>query len=119
MHMRFIRFFCLAMLAAIGLAATGCQPQDAKYRNLLVGKWQSSKLATPLYLHDSGEWEIKQDDQTVLQYGVWELKGKTLIWSHKSGAHIISDVNTVLTLKAPAFTLRESDQSVTSFTRLP
>ncbi len=117
--MGFIRLFCLVMLAAVGLTATGCKPPDVKNRTLLVGKWQSSKLVTPLYLYDNGEWEIKQDDQTVLQYGVWALKGNTLTWSYKSGSRIISDVNTVETLKATAFTLRETDQSVTLLTRLP
>ena len=101
------------------LLVTACTPHGTDTRTLLVGKWQSSKLVTPLYLHDNGEWEIKQDDQVVLQYGVWEYKDHTLVWTYKIGSRISSDVNTVLAVQASGFQLRESDQTVTSFTRLP
>ncbi len=101
------------------LLATACAPKDAVVRARLVGKWQSSKLVTPLYLHDNGEWEIKQDDQVVLQYGVWEYKDNTLVWTYKIGTRISSDVNPVLAVTAARFELQESDQSVTSFNRLP
>lgn len=111
-----MRWICIFWLM---LLATACTPQGTDTRARLVGKWQSSKLVTPLYLHDNGEWEIKQDDQVVLQYGVWEYKDNTLVWTSKIGSRISSDVNPVLAVTAAGFQLRESDQTVTSFTRLP
>ena len=107
---------CIFLLMVL---STACTPRGTDTRALLVGKWQSSKLVTPLYLHDNGEWEIKQDDQLVLQFGVWEYKNNTLVWTYKIGSRISSDANPVLTLTAASFQLRESDQTVTSFTRLP
>lgn len=109
---------CICILGLVFLA-TACTPRDTHTRARLVGKWQSSKLVTPVYLHDNGEWEIKQDDQLVLQYGVWEYKDNSLVWTYKIGSRISSDVNPVLAVTAASFQLRESDQSVTSFTRLP
>ena len=111
-----MKWLCIFWLM---LVATACAPRDADTRARLVGKWQSSRLVTPLYLHDNGEWEIKQDDQVVLQYGVWEYKDNTLVWTYKIGSRISSDTNPVLAVTAAGFELQESDQSVTSFTRLP
>lgn len=87
-------------------------------RQLLVGKWQSSRLMTPVILHDNGEWEIKQDNGVVLQYGLWDYQGNQLIWTIKQGKTLSRDINPVVSLNPDAFTVRENNRSITSFTRL-
>ncbi len=82
-----------------------------------VGKWKSSKLETPLFLHDNGEWEIKQEDGGILQYGVWEYRDGRIIWRFKSGSRIGRDVNAVVSVADKEFRLREGAQ-VTVFQRL-
>lgn len=112
------RALLLAACAATLLALPGCgrRPQiDAK---VFVGKWHSSRLATPLYLYANGEWEIRQDDGAVLQYGVWEYKDQRLLWSYKLGKHIGHDANTVLAASPQEIRLQESDNSTTIFTKL-
>ena len=84
-----------------------------------VGKWKSSKLITPVYLYENGEWEIRTDDGGVLQYGVWVLKDNTIIWTYKDGSRIGHDPNAVVSVTAQEFKVRERDSSITSFTRLP
>jgi hypothetical protein len=96
----------------------GCQGQDAADRKVFIGKWQSSRLATPLYLYENSEWEIKQDDGAVLQYGIWEYKNKKIIWSHKIGNRLEHDINPVIMAEPKKFQVRESDQSITSFEKL-
>lgn len=95
-----------------------CSPSDAEKRQWLFGKWQSSRSTTPLHLHSNGEWEIRQDNGVVLQYGLWEYAGKQLVWTVKQGEEINRDINPVISLKPDAFALRENDQSITSFKRL-
>lgn len=84
---------------------------------MFVGKWKSSKLTTPLYLRANGDWEIKQDDGTVLQYGIWEYKNKKITWSYKVGSSIGHDINPVLSITSNEFSVMEGDESTTSFTR--
>lgn len=103
------------MMAALCLA---CSPSSGAKRQLLVGKWQSSRLMTPVILHDNGEWEIKQDNGAVLQYGLWDYQGNQLIWTIKQGKMLNRDINPVVSLNPDAFTVRENDRSITSFTRL-
>lgn len=107
-----------AVLLAVAALCLACTPSGADTRHMLVGKWQSSRLTTPLYLHDNGEWEIKQDNGLVLQYGLWAYHSKNLIWTFKHGTVISREVNPVVTLKPSAFTLRENDRTLTTFTRL-
>jgi hypothetical protein len=83
-----------------------------------VGKWKSSKLETPLYLYDNGEWEIKKNDGAILQYGVWRYEGKKIIWSFKAGSDIIHDVNPVLFFSSNEFQLKEKDGTITVFKKL-
>jgi len=109
------------LAASILLAACllgGCQSQDPTDRQIFIGKWQSSRLATPLYLYENNEWEIKQDDGAVLQYGLWEYKNKKIIWSHKIGNRLEYDINSVIMATPEKFQVRESDQTITSFEKL-
>ena len=91
--------------------------RQAISEEMFVGKWRSSKLTTPLYLFKNGDWEIKQDDGTVLQYGIWEYKNKKITWSYKIGSSIGRDVNPVLSVTPNEFKIIEGDKSTTSFTR--
>ena len=84
-----------------------------------VGKWKSSKLMTPVYLYENGEWEIREDNGGVLQYGVWVFKDNTIIWTYKDGGQIGHDPNAVVSVSAQEFKVRERDSSITNFVRLP
>ena len=104
------------MLLASALL-TGCSGRQAPTAASFVGKWRSSKLDTPVHLYSNGEWEIKKDDGSVLQYGVWEYKDGRIIWNFKMGTQIGRDVNAVQSVTATEFRLHE-DQAITSFKRL-
>lgn len=113
-----IRRVLWAVLLALllpALAACGGKPPVSPLS--FVGKWKSSKLETPLFLYENGEWEIRQDDGSILQYGVWEYRDGRIIWSFKLGAEIGRDVNAVVSVADREFRLREGAQ-VTVFQRL-
>lgn len=103
----------LLALAPLG----GCQKKLEASQ--FVGKWQSSRLSTPLVMRDNGDWEIRTEDDAVRQYGVWQLDGQRLIWSIRSpdGA-VTRDVTTVVSVEPRLFVLRERDASTTRFVRL-
>jgi hypothetical protein len=100
------------------LSFSGCSGRDAVTEKTFVGKWKSSKLATPLYLHANGEWEIKTEDGAILQFGVWEYKDEKIVWTYKIDSHIGHDANPVLSAKPREFRLRESDRTTSIFTKL-
>ncbi len=83
----------------------------------LVGRWKSTRTQTPFYLHANGEWEIRREDK-VLEYGVWRLERGSLIWTYKDGSTYRDDINPVLSTGRNQFQIRETDGSVTTFTRL-
>lgn len=83
-----------------------------------VGRWQSSRTLTPLYLAANGEWEIRTAEGAVLQYGVWRYDGKQLIWTYKQGARVFDDANDVLSVAPAEFRLRERNGTTTVFRRL-
>jgi hypothetical protein len=83
-----------------------------------VGKWQSSRAVTPIYLAANGEWEIRKDDGTILQYGVWRYEDKKIIWSIKQGGRVVDDPNPVVEMKHREFRLKEQDGTTTVFRRL-
>lgn len=105
----------LAILPCL-VALAGCKRTSERD---FVGKWQSSRAVTPIYLAANGEWEIRQDDGTVLQYGVWRYTDNTLIWSIKQDRRIMDDPTPVLSVAPDQFTLRERDGATTVFKRLP
>lgn len=101
----------------LSLALLACGAKSTASTASFVGKWESSKLTTPLFLYDNGEWEIKNDQGGILQYGVWEYRDGRIIWLFKHGAQITRDVNAVLSVDAQEFRLQEGSQ-VTVFRRL-
>lgn len=112
---RWGRWAAVMLLLVVALVACGGK-KSASHLSF-VGKWKSSKLETPLFLYDNGEWEIKQEDGGILQYGVWEYRDGRIIWSFKSGSRIGRDVNAVVSVADKEFRLREGAQ-VTVFQRL-
>jgi len=107
---------CLFLVMSTLLQA--CTSKDKITESNFVGKWKSSKLETPVYLYPNGEWEIKQDNGSVLQYGVWEYKDKNIIWSFKTDRGVLRDVNPVVSISPKEFKLTELDKSTTIFTKL-
>lgn len=97
------------------LALAGCQRISAEN---FVGKWQSSRAVTPIHLAANGEWEIRQDDGTILQYGVWRYEDKKIVWSIKQGGRVIDDPTPVLAVERAEFRLQERDGATTVFRRL-
>lgn len=113
----------LTLAAAISLLVTlapGCardpQPQPRQF----VGTWQSSRLASrPLHLLANGDWEIRSEGAAKpLQYGVWQLQGRTMLWTFRSNGETVHDKNRIESFDSGRFVLREQDGSLTSFARL-
>ena len=107
----------LGVMLVLCLTLTGCSGRQHTSKTSFVGKWQSSKLSTPLFLYDNGEWEIKRDEGGVLQYGVWEYREGYLVWYVKLGGRLEKDVNAVLSVAPQEFRLQERD-GVSVFTRI-
>jgi hypothetical protein len=103
--------------AAIALLSAGCG-QSAPRQEQFVGKWKSSRLATPLHMYKNGEWEIRTEEDSVLQFGVWQLDGRRIVWSIKMEGRLDHEENAVLSVGQRRFELRERDGSVTVFERL-
>lgn len=103
----------LVLLALLGLAA--CQRISERD---FVGDWQSARAVTPLHLAANGEWELRQADGAVLQYGLWRVEGKTLVWSVRQGERVIDDPTPVLAVERDRFSVRERDGATTVFRRL-
>jgi hypothetical protein len=109
-----LALLCSGLAACKPQAPTGAEAPVASF----VGKWKSSRLATPLRMHENGEWEVKTDAGSVLQYGTWQKKGDAIVWNFKVGQQISSERNAILAANAQEFRLRETDGSTTVFTRL-
>jgi len=106
------------VLAAVFLlfSVSSCKRQIDE-RNL-VGKWQSSRLETPIYLHANGEWEIKTDDGAVLQYGVWKVKARHITWSYKIDSQFGHDGDPIVSSTPREFRVKENDGTTTTFRKL-
>lgn len=109
----------LTFLLVASLLLLGCSEQESTTVESFVGKWQQTKLVTPIYLYANGEWEIKTDDGSILQYGVWQYKDKNLFWSFKqANSNILHEVTPVLSVTSQEFQIQESDMTVTTYKRL-
>jgi hypothetical protein len=107
----------LIAAAAIAPLFAGCGP-SAPRQEQFIGKWKSSRLATPIHLYKNGEWEIRTEEDSVLQFGVWQLDGRRIVWSFKMEGAIKHDENAVVSVGQRRFELREQDGSVTVFERM-
>jgi len=110
----------LLLIASIALVVTlnGCSDNDSFTENMFVGKWKSSKVTTPVYLYANGEWEIMTDEGKVLQYGVWQYTKNRIMWSYMIDGRISHDLNAILSATPQEFRLLESDNSITTFSKL-
>ena len=107
-------FHYLLIIAAL---LSGCSHETNTEKDF-VGKWKSSRLETPVYLYENGEWEIKTESGAILQYGVWQYKAGFITWSFKVNSQVGHDVNPVLSVTPREFQVRENDGSTTTFTKL-
>lgn len=112
---RLCRFACIVASTLLILGLVACQRISERD---FVGKWQSSRAVTPIHLAANGEWEIRKDDGTVLQYGVWRYADKKMIWSIRQGNRVIDDPTQVLAVTHMEFRLKEQDGATTVFRRL-
>jgi hypothetical protein len=104
-------------LLCIALMCTSCGRETTTEKNF-VGKWKSTKLETPIYLYDNGEWEIKTEGGAILQYGVWQYEDRKIKWTYKVDSQIGHDVNAVLSATLLEFQVKEADGTTTTFSRL-
>jgi hypothetical protein len=117
--MNLIAFHLKQVLALLLVALTlaGCG-REIITEKVFVGKWKSTKLATPVYLYDNGEWEIKTEGGTILQFGVWHYEDNKIRWTYKVNSQIGHDINPVLSATSMEFKVKESDGTTTTFSRL-
>jgi hypothetical protein len=112
-HIKKILLLPLIVLL-LGLAA--CSPELKQ--SDFIGKWRSSKASTPIYLDANGEWEIRSDDGTVLQYGIWRYDNHKIMWTVKIGGSYRHEANEVVNFASGEFKLKELDGSETTFQKL-
>lgn len=98
----------------------GCARDPEPQPQQFVGTWKSSRLASrPLHLLANGDWEIRSEVAAQpLQYGVWQLQGRTLLWTFRLDGKTVHDQNRIESFDSGRFVLREQDGSLTSFARL-
>lgn len=115
-----IKIYRLVAAALVLVAvASGCARKESLYSEKdFVGKWQSSRVTTPVFLHEDGEWELRTESGEVQQYGVWLYSDNRILWTVRVDGQIHHDPNPVLSATADEFQLRERDGSVTTFRRL-
>lgn len=108
----------LAGAMACGLGACN-KPQERIDSRQFVGVWKSTRSGLPIRMQPNGEWEIRQDDGRVYQYGLWRFEEGKLIWTFLESGKALDDANPVLGIKADEFVIRELNGSATVFRRLP
>lgn len=96
----------------------GCSKHETFFDKDFVGKWKSSRVSTPIYLYENGEWEFLSNEDNVMQYGVWQLTGNKIMWSVKVGDQMTHDLNDILSMTPREFKIRETDRSITTFSKL-
>jgi hypothetical protein len=110
--MRWPRYPLVVVLALLAACEQQLKPDQ------FAGQWKSSRSSAPLTLHANGEWEIRDSDDHVLQYGVWQLRERSLIWSIKRDTQVQHDANAIVSVQKNSFELRERDGSLTHFERI-
>ena len=82
----------------------------------LVGSWNSSKAETIIEIKSDGTWHIAEWDQS----GWWALiDSNKFVWMYYEDSTVedADDINQILSYKKNEFTLRESDDTLTIFSR--
>ncbi len=110
---RALAILALPIAGMLGACQKALQPQQ------FVGRWKSSRLGSTLVLNANGEWEIRDTEDRVLQYGVWQLRDRTLVWSVRVNGRLEHDPNPVVDVTPQMFQVRERDGTLTRFDRLP
>lgn len=110
----------LGMALALTLTLGACSRAPQWTADQFVGRWKTSRMTTrPIELHANGEWEIRSaTGAEVVQYGVWHLQDRTLVWTFRTDSGVMHDTNPILSVSPNRFELRESDGSVTRFERV-
>ncbi|HLA35676.1 MAG TPA: hypothetical protein VJ001_12495 [Rhodocyclaceae bacterium] len=110
----------IAILLSMAILLVACDEQEKLSEASFIGKWRSSKIPVPFYLHANGEWEIRLGEGEVMEYGVWQVVGKNILWSYKDQNRnsIMHDLDPVVALTPISFKVRENDGAITTFTRL-
>ena len=112
----------LALMLIPAIASLGaCSGSNPLPESDFVGIWKSSRAPdTPISLYDNGEWEVKNVNGEVTQYGVWQIVGQNkIMWSYrKESGRVVHEVNAVLSVTGSEFKVKELDGSTTIFTRL-
>lgn len=102
--------------ASSGLLAA-CSRKPRYSTTDFIGQWHSSKALQPIVLYSNGEWELRNDDGKVQQYGIWELQGDYLVWIVKVNGRLERDANRVLSASPREFQLQEAS-GISIFTRI-
>lgn len=110
----------ILIVLSIAILPIACGEQEKLSEASFIGKWRSSKIAAPFHLHSNGEWEMKLGEDKVIEYGVWQLVGKNIMWSYKDQNRnkIMHDLDPIVALTPMSFKVRENDGAITTFTRL-
>lgn len=107
----------LAVMLVLVTALGGCTFKGEYSEKDFVGKWTSTKYASPIYLYENGEWEVISDTGGVTQYGVWQVTGNKIMWSFKLGGKVHHVREKIQTLSTQEFTLGEGNK-VSTFKRI-
>ena len=107
-------------LSLLVVLLSGCTREPEPQSPQFVGAWKSSRLdSRPLHLLANGDWEIRAEDGgRPLQFGVWQVQSRTMLWTFRTNGQTIHDKNRIESFALNQFVLREQDGSLTSFKRL-
>ncbi|MBI5430551.1 MAG: hypothetical protein HY938_08855 [Nitrosomonadales bacterium] len=112
---RHIKWIIVALLVSLPVFFFAYTRHGAIKERDFVGTWKSSRTGTPVHMHANGEWEIRTEEGSVLQYGVWQYANDWMIWSYKTGGTVEHDANAVLSVHPEEFQVRERDGTTTTF----
>ena len=114
------RFKVAETAILLGMTLSGCSGDPEPLPLQFTGAWKSSRLnSCPLHLLANGDWEIRSEDGArPLQYGVWQVQSRHMLWTFRANGKTVHDKNRIESFGLRQFVLREQDGSLTSFTRL-
>jgi hypothetical protein len=112
-------FLCLAVYSCLG-GLVACRQDAMPQASHIIGVWNSSRMnSRSVHLLANGEWEVRDaGSPKPLQFGLWRIEGRWLVWTYKRGALVILDKTQFESFEHRGFTLREQDGSLTRFTRV-